>query len=148
METSLQCFDGLVLALFFFSLCKSLRLLSSPDMFSSRWTSCLMATWPATDSRRVRTHVVLDEAGTLQSPSPATRKEMFYSMTHSTHFIYGYMASDHSDSERGNPLPPHGLLFPISSKASFICTIPDWIIHTFGKPVIEPGKRNSSVGLP
>ena len=27
-------------------------------------------------------------------------------------------------SERGNPLPPHGLLFPISSKSSFICTIP------------------------
>ena len=25
---------------------------------------------------------------------------------------------------RGNPLPPHGLLFPISSKGSFICTIP------------------------
>ena len=26
------------------------------------------------------------------------------------------MVNDHSDSERGNPLPPHGLLFPISSK--------------------------------
>ena len=35
------------------------------------------------------------------------RKEMFYLTTHSTHFIYGYMASDvvkdHSDSERGKP---------------------------------------------
>ena len=51
---------------------------------------------------------------------------MFYLTMHSTHFIYGYMASvkDHSDSERGNPLPPHGLLFPINSKGSFICTIP------------------------
>ena len=28
------------------------------------------------------------------------RKEMFYLTTHSTHFIYGYMASGHSDSER------------------------------------------------
>ena len=36
----------------------------------------------------------------------------------------GHMVKDHSDSERGNPLPPHGLLFPISSKGSFICTIP------------------------
>ena len=36
----------------------------------------------------------------------------------------GHMVKDHSDSERGNPLPPHGLLFPINSKASFICTIP------------------------
>ena len=52
------------------------------------------------------------------------RKEMFYLMTHSTHFIYSYMVRDHSDSERGNPLPPHRLLFPISSKGSFICTIP------------------------
>ena len=52
------------------------------------------------------------------------RKEMFYLMTHSTHFIYGYMVKDHSDCERGNPLPPHRLLFPISSKGSFICTIP------------------------
>ena len=35
-----------------------------------------------------------------------------------------HMVNDHSDSERGNPLPPHGLLFPISSKGSFICIIP------------------------
>ena len=41
-----------------------------------------------------------------------------------TFFIYGYMASDHSDSERGNPLPPHGLLFSINSKGYFTCTIP------------------------
>ena len=40
--------------------------------------------------------------------------------------LYGvrHMVNDHSDSERGNPLPPHRLLFPISSKGSFICTIP------------------------
>ena len=81
---------------------------------------------------------------------------MFYLTTHSTHFVYGYMASDlwlnvrnvflkfndalntfylrlygvrhmvkdHSDSEKGNPLPPHRLLFPINSKGTFICTIP------------------------
>ena len=40
--------------------------------------------------------------------------------------LYGvrYMVKDHSGSERGNPLPPHGLLFPISSKGSFTCIIP------------------------
>ena len=77
------------------------------------------------------------------------RMEIFYLTTHSTHFIYCYMVKDHSDSKRGNPLPPHrlllygvecmikdysdnkrvnllqhGLLFPISSKDSFICNIP------------------------
>ena len=36
----------------------------------------------------------------------------------------GHMVNDHSDIERGNPLPPHGLLFPINNKGSFICTIP------------------------
>ena len=61
---------------------------------------------------------------------PLTRKEEnVYLTTHSTHFILrlygvGHMVKDHSDSERGNPLPPHRLLFPISSKGSFICTIP------------------------
>ena len=88
---------------------------------------------------------------------------MFYLTTHSTHFMYGYMAldiwlrtilivrkgrernvlfndtlntfylrlygvghmvKDHSDSEKGNPLPPHRLLLSINSKGSFICTIP------------------------
>ena len=56
------------------------------------------------------------------------RKEIFYLTTYSTHFLllYGvrHMVKDNSDSERENPLPPHRLLFPISSKGSFICTIP------------------------
>ena len=40
--------------------------------------------------------------------------------------LYGvrHMVKDHSDSDRGNLLPPHGLFFLISSKGSFICTIP------------------------
>ena len=36
----------------------------------------------------------------------------------------GNKVKAHSYSERGNPLPPYRLLFPISSKGSFICTIP------------------------
>ena len=44
--------------------------------------------------------------------------------------LYGvrHMVKDHSDIERGNPLPPHGLL-PISSKGSFICIIPHKGLH-------------------
>ena len=40
--------------------------------------------------------------------------------------LYGvkHMVKDHSYGERGNLLLPHGLLFPINSKGSFICTIP------------------------
>ena len=53
---------------------------------------------------------------------------MFHLATHSTYlylclYDVGYMVKDHSDSERGNQLPHlQGLLFPISSKGSFICT--------------------------
>ena len=36
----------------------------------------------------------------------------------------GHVVKDHTDSEKRHPLPPHGLLFPISSKYSFICIIP------------------------
>ena len=53
------------------------------------------------------------------------RKEMFYLTTHSTLYLwlYGVRHKNHSDRERGNPLLPHRLLFPISSKGSFICII-------------------------
>ena len=84
-------------------------------------------------------------------------------MTPSTHFIY--MASDTTPPPKNNnnnnnkiyiykktpknpttqnktqhPLPPlHGLLFPISSNGSFICTIPNRIVYTaaFVTPVVE-----------
>ena len=39
-------------------------------------------------------------------------------------YVVRHMVKDHSLSEKGNPLPPHKLIFPISSKGSFICTIP------------------------
>ena len=55
--------------------------------------------------------------------------------------LYGvrHIVKYHTYSERGNPLPPHGLLFPINSKGYFICTIPDRIAHTtaFVTPVVE-----------
>ena len=40
--------------------------------------------------------------------------------------LYGvrHMVKDHTDIDRGNPLSPHGLLFQIRSKGSFICIIP------------------------
>ena len=52
---------------------------------------------------------------------------------------FGHMIKDHSDSERGNPLPPHGLLFPINSKSFFYMHHPtNRIVHTtaFVTPVV------------
>ena len=51
------------------------------------------------------------------------RKEMFYLTMHLNTFylrLYGvgYMVKHHSDSEKGNLLPPHRL-FPINSKGFF-----------------------------
>ena len=48
-------------------------------------------------------------------------------------WLYGvrHMVKYHTDSERGNPPPPHGLLFSISSKGSFYMHHPtDRIAHT------------------
>ena len=63
------------------------------------------------------------------TPDWMGRKEMFlFNDTLNTFYLrlygVGHMVKNHSDSERRNPLPPHGLLFPISSEGSFICTIP------------------------
>ena len=68
--------------------------------------------------------------------------------------LYGvrHMVKDHSDSERGNLLPPHRLLFPISSKGSFICIIPrqDNTYHSlcYTSRGALAGTRNSSMDPP
>ena len=51
----------------------------------------------------------------------------------------GHMVNDHSYSKIGKLLLPHGLLFLISSKDSFICIIPHRITHTtaFVIPKVE-----------
>ena len=62
------------------------------------------------------------------------------------------MVKDHSNSERGNPQPPlYGLLLPMSSKSSFICSIhrqgstyPDLCYNTSRGTLTGTG--NGSVG--
>ena len=49
----------------------------------------------------------------------------------------GHMVKDHSDSERGNPLPPHGLLFPISSKDFYMHHPTHRITHTTAFDIIQ-----------
>ena len=51
----------------------------------------------------------------------------------------GHMVKDHAESKRGNLVPPYGLIFPISSKGSFICTISVKIGHSkaFVAPVAD-----------
>ena len=69
------------------------------------------------------------------------RKEgnVLFNDTLNTFYGVRHMVKDHSDSERGNPLPPHGLLFSISSNGFFICIILDMITHTtaFVTPVVQ-----------
>ena len=61
--------------------------------------------------------------------------------------LYGvrHMVTDHSDSEQGNPLPPHRLLLSINSKGSFICTYHSLCYTSRGALA---GTRNSSMGPP
>ena len=52
----------------------------------------------------------------------------------------GHMVNNHSGSERGYPLPPHGLLCPISSKVFLMHHPTDRIAHTtaFVTSVVSP----------
>ena len=68
---------------------------------------------------------ILSTLSLLQNEGKERRKEIFlFKDALTTFYLRLYGVKDHSDSERGNPLPPHGLLFPISSKGAFVCTIP------------------------
>ena len=78
-----------------------------------------------TDKKKVnRTKIIIK----VNAFKKIERKKMFYLTTHSIHYLrlygVGQMVKDHSDGKRGNLLSPHGQLFPISSKGSFICTNP------------------------
>ena len=62
------------------------------------------------------------------------------------------MVKDHSDSERGNLLPPHGLLFPINSKVLLYAPShrQDRTNHrlSYTSCGALDGTRNSSMGPP
>ena len=68
--------------------------------------------------------------------------------------LYGirHMVNELSDSKRGNPLPLYRLLFPISSKGSFICIIPQTGYHIPQHLLHQSWStgwmRNSSMGPP
>ena len=70
--------------------------------------------------------------------------------------LYGirHMVKDHSDSERANPLPPHGLLFSIKLTARVILYAPshrqDNIYHglCYTSYGALAGTKNSSMGPP
>ena len=53
---------------------------------------------------------------------------MFYLTTHSNTFylrLYGvkHMVNDHSDSEKGNPLPPHRLLLSENKELTVVIVL-------------------------
>ena len=69
--------------------------------------------------------------------------------------LYGvwHMVKDHSDSERGNSLPLHRILFPISSKVFILYTSSQRQNNTYHGLCYTSrgalaGKRNSSIGPP
>ena len=59
---------------------------------------------------------VIKEGNVLFNDALNTFYLRFYGVRH--------LVKDHSDSEKGNPLPPHRLLLSNNSKGSSICTIP------------------------
>ena len=96
--------------------------------------------WFTLNKRLVSQFAIIILIMTILSNISLVRKERNASLNHVLNTFYlwidgvGHMVKDHSNSERGNPLPSYEL-FPINSKGSFICTIP----HTtaFVTPVAE-----------
>ena len=80
----------------------------------------------------------------MDSPSSWKEENVLFNDALNTFYLrlYGvrHIVKNHSISERENLLPPQGILFPINSKGSFICTI-----HSRGA-LAET--RNSSVVSP
>ena len=81
-----------------------------------------------TDSQ---SHTLLGAKG---SYCTSIQGNILFNDAHNTFYLrlYGvrHMVKDHSDSERGNLLLPHRLLFPISSKGSLCIITQDRITHT------------------
>ena len=80
---------------------------------------------------------------------------MFYLMTHSEHFIYGYTALEYGKgplSKQGDLLLSHGLFFPISSKVLLYVSShrEDNTYHglCYTRRGALAGTRNSSMDLP
>ena len=67
-----------------------------------------------------------NEVGLLSQRYERERNVLFNDALNTFYLrLYGvrHMVKDHSDSEKGNPLPPHRLLLSINCKDYFICTI-------------------------
>ena len=82
-------------------------------------------------------------ASPLSVPEGKKERKLLFNDASNTFYLrlYGvrHIVKDNSDSERGNPLPPHWLLFPISSKFFYMHHPIDRIAHTtvFITPVVE-----------
>ena len=61
--------------------------------------------------------------GFLKYPCTNGRGNVLFNDTLNTFYLrlYGgrHMVKDHSDSERGNPLPPHGLIYQLAASDTF-----------------------------
>ena len=88
----------------------------SPSLTNLAWVTLIETTTPVGVALHVTEPYRRKEGNVLFNDALNTFYLRLYGVRH--------MVKDHSDSERGNPLPPHGLLFPFSSKGSFICIIP------------------------
>ena len=80
------------------------------------------------DTPARKTDWLLDVRKRVTEPERERERNVLFNDALNTFYLrlYGvrHMVKDHSDSEKGNPLPPHRLLLSINSKGSFICTIP------------------------
>ena len=101
-------------------------------MASDRWLRTILIVRKETRCRHIGHSYRLTARDLLYASSHRQERErernVLFNDTLKTFYLWLYgirhMVKDHSDSEKGNPLPPHMLLLSINSKGSFICIIP------------------------
>ena len=73
-------------------------------------------------------HILFTTQIVRGNPLLTKERNVVFNNTLNTFYLWLYgirhMVKDHSDSDKGNLLPPHRLLLLINSKGSFISTIP------------------------
>ena len=85
------------------------------------------------DGQTTRHHVGVPDCLHLTTKEIAGRKEgnVLFNDALNTFYLrlYGvrHMVKDHSDSEKGNPLPPHRLLLSINSKGFVTPVVEHWL---------------------
>ena len=102
---------------------------------------CQIFRSPRASPNQTSTRIMLMSSYSVSHWNRERERNVLFNDTLNTFYLWLYgvrhMVKDHSDSEKGNPLPPHRLL--LTARVLLYAHPTDWITHTtvFVTPVVE-----------